>query len=332
MPDYLKPIGEQELKTYLAEREGEIRLGQKVKTADLPLTKENLAAVNARFVLLGIPEDIGVRANLGKAGTAGFWPEFLKVFLNIQSNHFLTGENILLAGEVICQDLLQAAKGKQPAELYALVNELDKRVEAVLNEIFAAGKIPIVIGGGHNNAYPIIKAAAVNLGKKINVINIDPHADMRDTNGRHSGNGFSCAYEEGYMDSYLQLGLHENYNNNHIMQRYAGHKTQLQYLSFDDYLKGKWTLENLKTALGKFAGTPTGFELDTDSIEHFPSSAQSPTGLSTNDARRMVMMVAQEVKPLYFHLPEAIPATTPFNSMKMATYLVTDFIKNYDFR
>jgi len=96
MSAQLKPITEQELKTYLAEREGETKLGQAI----LMLDKQKISDSDARFVLLGIPEDIGVRANGGKAGTSGFWPEFLKVFLNIQSNQFLDGKEILLAGAV----------------------------------------------------------------------------------------------------------------------------------------------------------------------------------------------------------------------------------------
>lgn len=325
MSAYLKPFTEQDLKTYLTEREGETKMGQAVQL----LNGRKIADSDARFVLLGIPEDIGVRANWGKPGTALFWPEFLKIFLNIQSNLFLKGENILLAGTIDCSDLMQLAEGMEVTGLPALVEKIDQRVETVLVEIFRTGKIPVIIGGGHNNAYPIIRAASKATGKKTGIVNIDPHADLRATGQRHSGNGFSYALQEDLLQSYVQVGLHESYNNNHILELYKANPGRLHYFSFDDFLKEKWSMGDLQAFLrDNFNEAPTGFELDTDSIEHFPSSAQTPTGFSTNDARKLTIMVAQTVKPIYFHLPEAIPATSPVNSMKMAAYLVSDFIKN----
>jgi len=326
MRDHLKRISPKEFKTYLAEREGETKLGQAIQLLD----KQKISDSDARFVLLGIPEDIGVRANGGKAGTSGFWPEFLKVFLNIQSNQFLDGKEILLAGAVDCFGHMQQANNLGPSEWPEILRMLDQEVQSVLSEIFSAGKIPIVIGGGHNNAYPIIKAAHNAFNERLNIVNIDPHADMRAIGKRHSGNGFSYAMDEGKLEFYLQVGLHESYNNQHILNLYEQKTFEMAFFSYDDFLKEKWSMEQLRTYLREhFANKLTGFELDTDSIEHFPSSAQTPSGFSTAQARQLTMMVTEMTKPIYFHLPEAIPATTPFNSMKMAAYLVSDFIKNH---
>ena len=66
-----------------------------------------------------------------------------------------------------------------------------------LVEIVPSGKIPIIIGGGHNNAYGNIKGLALAKGKPVNAINFDAHSDFRIMEGRHSGNGFSYAFEEG---------------------------------------------------------------------------------------------------------------------------------------
>lgn len=59
---------------------------------------------------------------------------------------------------------------------------------------------PIAIGGGHNNAYPMLKGYSLAKKEKINAINCDPHADFRALEGRHSGNGFSYAVNDGYLD------------------------------------------------------------------------------------------------------------------------------------
>jgi formiminoglutamase len=37
----------------------------------------------------------------------------------------------------------------------------------------------------------------------VNAINFDAHSDFRILEGRHSGNGFSYAYEEGFLKKYF---------------------------------------------------------------------------------------------------------------------------------
>jgi arginase family enzyme len=39
----------------------------------------------------------------------------------------------------------------------------------------------------------------------VNAINFDAHSDFRILEGRHSGNGFSYAYEEGFQKNILFL-------------------------------------------------------------------------------------------------------------------------------
>ena len=71
------------------------------------------------------------------------------------------------------------------------------------NQIVLADKKPIIIGGGHNNAYGNIKGTSLAIGEPINVINFDAHSDFRPEEGRHSGNGFSYAYTEGFLNYYF---------------------------------------------------------------------------------------------------------------------------------
>src|SRR5205085_7273492 len=59
---------------------------------------EVLQQSTAKYVLLGIPEDIGIRANYGTGGADTAWLPFLSSFFNTQSNDFLQWDNILLLG------------------------------------------------------------------------------------------------------------------------------------------------------------------------------------------------------------------------------------------
>ena len=92
-------------------------------------------------------------------------------------------------------------------------------MQAVVERIRSGGAIPIVIGGGHNNSYGCLKGDSSSARKcNVNCLNIDAHSDLRALEGRHSGNGFSYAKEEGALGAYFMWGLQENYTPEYIWQ------------------------------------------------------------------------------------------------------------------
>lgn len=302
------------------EREGETKLGEKVQTiTDL----ENLAASSAPFVLLGIPEDIGVRANYGIAGTSTAWTPFLKAILNVQSNSFLSGSEILLLGHFEFKD----PKDTSLPSLSKKVEEIDDQVYPVIQKIIAAGKTPIVIGGGHNNAFPIIKGISLHHQKPIDVVNVDAHADLRETNGRHSGNPFSYALKEGYLKNYGIFGLHENYNNSTVLSLIRT-SPNINCIYFDELIKSKDRTALLHDFVRPFEYN-MGLEIDLDSIENVLSSAGTPSGFTLNDIRRLVLNGKK--KFYYLHLCEGAAemsdGRTGPSTAKTLVYLVTDFVK-----
>lgn len=210
----LKIYSEKHISKLISTRPGETKLGQKLQFVS---ELEELEKTTAKFVVFGIPEDVGVRANYGKAGTSTAWKAFLKAFLNVQENEYNSGENIVLLGEVNTSEIMQKAENidvEDPnyvEKLGDLVAQLDSAVSEVVKKIISAGKFPVIIGGGHNNAYGNIKGAWEAFGKAINVLNIDAHTDLRQTEHRHSGNGFSYAFKNGFLKRYSVFGLQKNY-------------------------------------------------------------------------------------------------------------------------
>jgi formiminoglutamase len=152
--DLLYLTGIRRFETKLGERMQVIRDKQ-----ELELSLEQSAAP---YVIFGIPEDIGVKANYGIGGTDSAWIPFLSSFLNIQSNDFLSGEEILLLGHFDFGDLKylieqNALSGEERVDAYRhAVHTIDDEVELLAKLITAHKKIPIAVGGGHNNAYPLI--------------------------------------------------------------------------------------------------------------------------------------------------------------------------------
>ena len=175
---------------------------------------DQLAAMNCRYVILGVPEDAGVRANRGRPGADTAWQAALKTLLNIQHNQFNDGSQLALLGHLGFADEIARAHispSTKPEDLHELITTIDHVLSTVVQRIVELGKIPIVIGGGHNNAYGMLKGTARGLGTPVNALNIDAHTDLRPTHYRHSGNGFLYAFEEGHLDKYFCFGLHENY-------------------------------------------------------------------------------------------------------------------------
>ena len=145
-------------------RKGEKRVGE-VATYYKPefSLDENLKKSDCTFVLVGIPEDVGVRANFGRSGAYSAWQPALENVLSIQSNCFFTGKELFVAGALDVDDLMKKAgeiDAKTPegiASLRQITAELDERVAGLIHTIVKHGKIPVIIGGGHNNSFGNLK-------------------------------------------------------------------------------------------------------------------------------------------------------------------------------
>ncbi|MDX1652474.1 MAG: formimidoylglutamase [Brumimicrobium sp.] len=311
---------EKDLNDLISAREGELKLGQDLGVVD-----------KSKFVVIGIEESAGPQANKGNAGAEFAFQAFLSKFLNMQSNESLNGRNVSVAGKIVIEENL-----KMPLDFSQMVEELDAFLPEVLNNYLIPGQIPVIIGGGHNNAFPLIRFSAERFDKKINVVNLDAHADYRKTDHRHSGNPFSFAFEKGFMNSYHVLGLHERYNNQYILDSLR--RDNHRFTFFEEYLDNKriWEDDFKQLLLSQNLNTPSipvGLELDLDSIENMPSSAFSPSGISLNTARKYIRTLALMRNVAYLHLPEGAPKNETEKNIvgKSLAYLVTDFISCYDF-
>jgi formiminoglutamase len=322
-------------------RPGETKLGEVLPAiTNDKRWKDELKKSTSRFVIFGIPEDIGVKANFGTGGTSTAWPAFLAAFLNIQHNTFLVAEDILLLGYFDFSELQKSIENKPAAYMREQVDKIDKQVSALVEQIISSGKIPVVIGGGHNNAYGTIKGAALglfNAGKQkttqINIVNLDAHADFRPLEGRHSGNGFSYAMHEGFLKRYSVIGLHENYVTASMLSTLQKNK-QIQTFYYDDIeVSRKISFEETLNQASVFTKSGyTGIELDLDAVEQVLSSAMSPSGFSVVQARQYVHFFAAAQKIAYLHICEGASALenglTAGTTGKLIAFLVTDFIKS----
>lgn len=321
-------------------RSGEIKFGERLQILEQREDwAEELAKQYSKYAILGIPEDIGVRANMGRAGAASAWDNFIKSFLNIQHNRFCKAHRITLVGHLDFEKELQEAANLQVEnkedrkKLFELVAKIDKEVTHIISLIVKAKKIPIIIGGGHNNAYGNIKGTALGKGKCINAINFDAHTDFRALEGRHSGNGFSYALEEGFLKNYFIFGLHENYTSKSVFSSIKEKQEQVKFNTYEQIqIRKDKSFETELLAAKEHVDTNFfGIEIDLDAIPLIASSAITPTGFSTEQLRQFLYFFGRSKNAAYLHICEGAPSLdsdkNPNLVGKLISYLVTDFIK-----
>ena len=333
----LQIITSETLDNITTKRSGETKFFEDAKYVsnlnDLPSL---LADSEVKFVLFGIKEDIGVLANNGQPGAKNTWDSTLKSLLNLQSNEFTNPSNVLILGHLDFTDLydvLSTVKSDQLQHTYrTYVEKIDQCVTQLVCTIVKAGKIPILIGGGHNNAYGAIKGSSLALNTKINVLNFDAHTDLRALEGRHSGNGFRYAIEEGYLDRYYIFGLHENYTSKEILNYIEASKSNIKFNTFEDLtVRKKSSFKKAsKIAMGFISNSKFGIEIDCDAIQNISSSAQTPSGFSVNQTRRFIHYFGSHPNATYLHICEAATSTndslTNAQTGKLLSYLITDFL------
>ena len=319
MSEHLRFFSAEALTPFQNKRNNELHVADQIHipnseqslTDNLELAKQQ----GVKYVVVGIPEDIGPRANCGNGGADKGWDNFLPVFLNQQANGFFDWQQCLLLGHVEVDDLQKQSTQACCSDhlldtLRALCEQVDARVKSVLTPIFEMGFEIIVIGGGHNNAYPIIHALSDATNKQVACVNMDPHADFRALEGRHSGNPFRYAYDNKFLSHYALIGLHEQKNNQETI-------TGLQQANFPYYSYQSLVMEQQQTFedalyesreyISETSG-PIGIELDLDSIKNAGASAYSVAGFSLEQAIRYVYRSSTLRSTRYIHLCEGAPA------------------------
>jgi formiminoglutamase len=330
--DYFRVATRAYLDSLTNKRPHEAKLGEHVQIVNPENWEEDLRNSRAKYVILGIPEDVGVRANYGIGGTHTLFEPALKALLNVQHTNMLNGECMLVLGSFDLVDIMQRSQGKDVTELRELVAEIDDIVHPVIGKIVAADKIPIVIGGGHNNSFPLIQGTSSVANMQINCINLDAHSDYRIMEGRHSGNGFTYAKKKGFLDKYAVIGLHENYNPQAVIDELAADMDIFYSFYEDTFIRTDVRYEQvLQDAISHTKGKLTGVELDLDCIANTVSSDATPCGISPRVARQYLSMCADAANVAYVHLAEGAielhNGQSDQSTAKLVAYLITDFIK-----
>lgn len=229
------------------------------------------------IVLIGFSCDEGIRRNQGRVGAAD-GPQALRQFLVNLPWSFAENTFVYDVGDVVCVD----------GDLEGSREELSQ----FLARFYALGIFPVVLGGGHELAFPHGKAVleSASSDSVVGIINFDAHFDLRPLrDGKaHSGSPFlelSHLCESGKRDfRYLCLGIQASSNTPHLFQTAKDlkvvfhdrlqiaaesklvHESLLKFIKDSDKIYLSVCLDVLAEAVAPGVSAPTPFGLDSSEL------------------------------------------------------------------
>ncbi len=134
-------------------------------------------------------------------------------------------------------------------------------------KIWAAGAMPLSVGGDHSISLPILRAIAAD--RSVGMVHIDAHTDMSDHEFGHKfthGTPFRRAMEEGLLDTKrtIQIGIRGSQNSEESWQASDEAGIRVIYMEEFTALGVAATLDEVKRVVGQ---GPTYVSFDIDSLD-----------------------------------------------------------------
>ncbi len=274
------------------------------------------------FAILSFASDEGVRRNKGRVGARNGPFQIQRELAKLAVHFDEKKVGISDAGTVFC------ATGN----LEAVGLLFSEKILSVLeNDYF-----PIVLGGGHETAYPHFSALkSFFKGKqKLGIVNIDAHLDMRTyENGQHSGSPFRQILDdslvEGFDFLYFPIGIREESNNSSMISLMK--ESGQEYLRLETiYENEKLIEEKLGIFLDKLDKVYLTIDMDCFPAAYAPGvSASAPDGLLPFHVKKIISILAKSGKLASMDIVEVNPGYDRDNiTSKLAANLIYYTIEN----
>jgi formiminoglutamase len=252
----------------------------------------------AEIVIIGCPQDEGVRRNKGRPGAASAPAEIRRQFYKLTT--FGINRAIFDLGDTIVEGALE---------------EIHERHTQVVSQLLKDGKKVISLGGGNDVSYPDGAAMAENYGQDWIAINIDAHFDVRADSERNSGTPYRQLLEENLLspDYFYEIAWQKQVNSQDYfdyLRALGVNMLSLEQLrsrekvdeGLRDMVKQKFVRHS--ESLSIFAG----FDVDAVRASDAPgTSAPSPTGLGAGEFLTLVEFAAGLVNTKIIEFTEMNP-------------------------
>jgi len=257
------------------------RLGETTST-----TREGYNS--ADFVILGLPQDEGVRRNGGRAGARAAPDEIRRWLYKLAA---VDGLSLFDAGNTIVQPTLE---------------ETHSFHRKVMRHMLSDNKTVVVLGGGNDASYPDCAALADVSGADILAFNIDAHFDVRADIPRNSGTPYRQLLEEGHLKHFYEVA-YQPFGNSPIYLDYL-HSKGVAAFPVDQVRE--IGLSTLLTNLLKEHDLPIFWGLDMDAVRASDApgvSALNPTGLTGEEFASIGAIAGSAPRTRVFEITEVNP-------------------------
>jgi len=239
---------------------------------------------SADIVILGCPQDEGVRRNNGRTGAAeaptAIRREFYRLTtLNIKKNVFDLGD----------------------VKIGPTLEETHDSMTAVVKQLLFDGKRLIVLGGGNDISYADGRAMAEAFGPEWWIgVNIDAHLDVRIAAAANSGTPYRQLLDEGHLkpDHFYEVGYQTHFTSPvdyEYIRDLGVHRISLELLRSRTEAEVELKEQIRQKFIGHSASLNTffGFDLDAVRMSDAPGTSRpSPLGLRAGEFIQLVKYAA----------------------------------------
>ena len=269
---------------YQRNDENDVRLGETVlQNSDDYLLSD--------VVILGLPQDEGVRRNKGRVGSKDA-PDAIRQSLY----KYVTFQHLKIF------DLGNT-------KIIGTLEEIHQIHQEIVRQVLQDGKTVIVLGGGNDTSYPDCSALSLETKGNLLAFNIDAHFDVRADNIRNSGTPYRQLLEEKLIspNQFYEIAY----------QPFANSATYLDYLtkkgvttySLGD-VKQMGIAEILQQILEQHSIDAIFWGLDMDVVRGADApgvSALNPTGLSGEEFCQVARIAGNDSRSRIFEITEVNP-------------------------
>jgi formiminoglutamase len=263
----------------------------------------------AQVVLVGCPQDEGVRRNRGRVGAAEAPAGIRRALYRYPVSEAHEGLRLLDLGDIAFGDSLE---------------DTHARLNRVVRQCLVDGRKVVILGGGNDISFPDCSALAAEVASVL-AFNIDRHLDVRADTPCNSGTPYRQLLEGGWLrpDSFHEVGIN-SFANSLPYRRYVEELgVGVHYL---DELRrdGVGATVAAIVAASPAQGLFFGFDLDVVRAAEAPGvSDASPMGLTAKEVCEIADVAARDPRTRVIELTEVNPTYDRDNiTCKLAANIV----------
>ncbi|MBN2430660.1 MAG: formimidoylglutamase [Acidobacteria bacterium] len=248
---------------------------------------------DADVVILGCPQDVGVRRNRGRAGARGAPDAIRRMLYTFPVTEKISRHALFDLGDVSVDGSLE---------------EIHQRQRRIVRQLLADGKTIVVLGGGNDISYPDGRALAQVVPDCL-AFNIDSHFDVRADEPRNSGTPYRQLMEGGFLlpANFYELAVKEDVNApayRRYVDRKGVHVFTLEEMRQRDPERLVSTILKERRAGAIF----WGFDLDAVRTVDAPGvSATYPIGLTADEICTLARLAGSDARSRILEISEVNP-------------------------